>query len=126
MQVWTWACGNTAVIASGNPFKPSTTAMRMSSTPVRSCASNPQLGHHQQPELGALGLLDPQAQDLLAAVGTDTEGEVDRLVADRALVADLHPQGIEEHQGIDYLERPILPLGDLVQDGVGHRADQVG
>lgn len=72
------------------------------------------------------GLLDPQAQDLLAAVGTDTQREVDRLVADRALVTDLHPQRIEEHQGIDRLERSVLPLGDLVQDGVGHRADQVG
>jgi site-specific DNA recombinase len=85
-----------------------------------------QLGHHPQPELRPLGLLDPQPQDLLAAVGANAEGKVDRLVADRALVADLHPQRIEEHQGIDCLERPVLPLGDLVQDGVGHRADQVG
>ena len=33
MQVWTAACGKTAAIASGKPFRPSTTAIRMSSTP---------------------------------------------------------------------------------------------
>src|SRR3712207_2771148 len=33
MQVWTMASGNTAVIASGKPFRPSTTAIRTSSTP---------------------------------------------------------------------------------------------
>ncbi len=33
MQVRTRACGNTAVIASGKPFSPSTTAMTMSSAP---------------------------------------------------------------------------------------------
>ena len=33
MQVCTVASGKTAVIASGKPFRPSTTAIRMSSTP---------------------------------------------------------------------------------------------
>ena len=33
MQVCTIVGGNTAAIASGNPFRPSTTAIRMSSTP---------------------------------------------------------------------------------------------
>ena len=33
MQVCTIVGGNTAVIASGNPFRPSMTAIRMSSTP---------------------------------------------------------------------------------------------
>ncbi|VUX46776.1 conserved hypothetical protein [Candidatus Defluviicoccus seviourii] len=32
-QVCTWACGKTAVIASGKPFRPSTTAISTSSTP---------------------------------------------------------------------------------------------
>ena len=85
-----------------------------------------QLVHDPEPELGTFGLLDPQAQDLLAAVGLDPQRQVDRLVADRALVADLHPERVEEHQGIDRLERPVLPLGDFVQDGVGDGADQVG
>jgi hypothetical protein len=50
---------------------------------------------------------------------------VDRLVADDALVAHLDPQGIEKHQGIDRLERPGLPRGDLLQDGVGDDADEI-
>src|ERR1700730_16853916 len=33
MQVCTIVCGKTALIASGKPFRPSTTAMRMSPTP---------------------------------------------------------------------------------------------
>src|SRR5215218_9304242 len=33
MQVWTMASGKTAVIASGKPFRPSTTAISTSSTP---------------------------------------------------------------------------------------------
>src|SRR5664279_4286670 len=33
MQVCTIVCGNTALIASGKPFRPSTTAMSTSSTP---------------------------------------------------------------------------------------------
>ena len=33
MQVWMIALGKTALIASGNPFRPSTTAMRISSAP---------------------------------------------------------------------------------------------
>src|SRR4029453_3355709 len=82
--------------------------------------------HDPEPELGALGLLDPEAEDLLAAVRADAERDIHRLVADRALVADLHAQGVEEDQRVERLERPVLPLGDLVEDGVGHRADQVG
>ena len=49
-----------------------------------------QLVHDPQPELRPFRLLDPEAEDLLAAVGTDAEGDVDRLVADGALVAHLH------------------------------------
>ena len=85
-----------------------------------------QLVHDPQPELGALGLLDPEAEHLLGAVGADAERDVDGLVAHRALVADLDPQRVEEDQRVERLERPVLPLGDLVEHGVGHRADQVG
>src|SRR5512134_1889234 len=108
MQVWTVASGNTAVIASGKPFRPSTTAISTSSTPVRSCASNLQLGHDPQPELGALVLFQPQTQDVLGTVGADAQGDVDRLVPDQALVADLDPERIEEDQGVDRLQRPGL------------------
>jgi hypothetical protein len=45
--------------------------------------------------------------------------------ASMALVADLDPKRVEEHQRIERLERPVLPFGDLVEHGVGHRADQI-
>jgi hypothetical protein len=82
--------------------------------------------HHPEPELGTLVLLQPEAKDFLAAVGPDAERDVHRLVADQALVPDLHPQRVEEHQRADRLQRPRLPSGNLIQHRVGHRADQVG
>ena len=82
--------------------------------------------HDAQPELGAFGLLDPQAQNILGTVGQDTQRDVDRLVAHGAFIADLDPQGIEEHQRIGRIERPVLPFRDLVQYGVGHGRDQIG
>lgn len=36
-------------------------------------------------------MLDPDAEDLLAAVSQDAERDVDGLVADKALIADLDP-----------------------------------
>jgi hypothetical protein len=84
-----------------------------------------QFVHDAQPELGALGLLDPEAEHLLGAVGAHAERDVDRLAAHRALVAHLDAQGIEEDQGVERLERAVLPFGDFLKDGVGRRADQV-
>jgi hypothetical protein len=82
--------------------------------------------HDPEPELGALGLLDPQPQHLLGPVRADAKGDVHGLVADRALVADLDPEGVQEDQRVDRLERTVLPFGDLVEDRIRHRADQVG
>src|SRR3954453_3833064 len=85
-----------------------------------------ELAHDPQPELGSFGLLDPQAQDLLGAVRPNPERHVHRLVADQGLLADLHPQGVKEDQGIDRLEWAGLPGRDLVQNGIRDGADQVG
>src|SRR4051812_28748975 len=85
-----------------------------------------EFGHDAQPELGPFGLLDPQAQDLLGAIGPNPERDMDRLIADQSLVADLHPQRVKEDQRVDRLERAGLPGRDLVQDGIRDGADQVG
>jgi hypothetical protein len=42
-----------------------------------------------------------------------------------ALVADLDPNGIKENKRIDRIQRTLLPGGDLIEDGIGDRADQV-
>ena len=81
--------------------------------------------HDTQPELGALRLLDPQAQNRLRAVRQDAERDVDGLVPDEALVPDLHPDRIKEDQRITGLQRTALPLRHLFQDGIGDRRDQV-
>ena len=82
--------------------------------------------HHPQPEFGTLILLKPQAEHLFAAIGADTQRNVDRLIADHALVADLDPDRVEENERVDRIERPLLPGGHFVEHRIGHRADQVG
>jgi hypothetical protein len=84
-----------------------------------------QIAENLHPELGAFGLLDPQAQDVARAVRQDRERQVNRVAADRRFVANLHPQRIEEHHGVQALERPALPGGHFSDEAVGHRADQI-
>jgi hypothetical protein len=81
---------------------------------------------HLEPELGPLGLLDPQPEDILLAVRLEGERHVDGFVFDQTLVADFDPPGIEEHHRIDRIERPVLPFPDLVEDRIGDPADEVG
>src|SRR3954469_1225118 len=101
MQIWTVASGKTAVIASGKPFRPSTTAISTSSTPrFLSSVMTRKFGHDAKPELGALGLLDPQPQDLFGAIGPNPERDMDSLVADQSLLADLDPQRVKEDQRV--------------------------
>jgi len=126
MQVWTRAPGNTAVISSGQPSRWSTTAINTSSTPrfSSSFSRGPREAgfagwHHAKPELGAFGLFDPQAQELLAAAGADAERQMDRLVADRALVTDLHLQGVEDdHRRPRHRDAPPCLVRDPSRTGV--------
>lgn len=114
--------GKAAVIASGKPFSPSTTAIRMSYPAVA------QFIHHRQPELCPLVVGDPEAQNLPFPLAGDTKGDVDGLVLDHPAVgiADLHPQGVEDHDRIHPVQCTVLLLADLVQHGIGDTADQIG
>ncbi|MCY1529164.1 hypothetical protein D9M68_642970 [compost metagenome] len=85
-----------------------------------------QVVEHLHPELGTLGALDPQAQDVARAVGQHAQGQVDGLVAHHRILLDLHTQGIEEDHRVHRLQRARLPGGDFGHDGVGHRADELG
>src|SRR3546814_5711269 len=71
-------------------------------------------------------LFEPQAQNLFAAIGADAERDMEGLVADHAFIPDLDPDRVEEDQRINRVKRPLLPGGDLVEDRIGHRADQIG
>ena len=84
--------GKAELIASGKPFRPSTTAIRMSWNEPLAMAV-PELVHHRQPELGAVvgqirpldgfvtppTLSDPEAEHLALAVAGDTERQIDRI-----------------------------------------------
>ncbi len=74
----------------------------------------------------AFRLLDPDAQDLFVAVRQDAKCDVDRLVANEAFVADLDADGIEKDQGIDRIQRAVLPFGHLLENGVDHGRYEVG
>src|SRR5215471_6081134 len=79
-----------------------------------------------EPEFGPLGLLDPQPQNVLIAIRIERERYIDGLVLDQALVADLDPQGIEEHHWVNRVERSVLPVPHLIEDLVRNPADEVG
>src|SRR4051794_16301806 len=88
-------------------------------------AAAAQIVEDGQPELGALGFLPPQAEDLALAVAADPQGEVAGAALDRAVLTDLHEHAVEVDDRIDALERPRAPRDHVVEDGVGAPADRV-
>ena len=120
MQVCTQAWGKTASIASGKPARPSTQAIRTSSTPrwrrsLRTASQNlaPSVSCHQIPERFAV------------AVDADADGQIAGASADRAVLGHLHVQRVEVDDRIDALQRARAPRGDVLQDRVGDAADRV-
>ena len=111
--------GYTVVIALGKPFSP----VDHRDQHILGTAGL-ELVHHPQPELRPLGLLDPQPQHLLVAVAGDPDGQVHRLVAHQALVADLHPQRVEVHDRVDWLQGAVLPRRDVLEHRVGDGRDK--
>src|SRR3974377_2427157 len=99
MQVCTMVCGNTEVIALGKPLSPSTTATRISSTPLSSLTT---LSQNFAPSACS----NPEPEHVLLAVRIERQRHVNGLVLDQTFVADFDPQRIKVHQGIDRLERP--------------------
>src|SRR5262249_17467859 len=114
MQVCTTVCGNTEVIASGKPLRPSTTA-----------SAGFQLIDHLEPEFGAFGLFDPKPKHALLAVGIERERHIHGLVLDQAFVADFDAQSVKKHHRIDPIERSVLPFTDLIKHRIRDPADQV-
>ena len=49
------------------------------------------------PELDALGLLGPKAEDLLGVISQDAERDVDRLIADKTCIVAFGPDGVKEN-----------------------------
>ena len=57
------------------------------------------LVHHPHPELGAFGLLDPDAQNFLGAVRQDAKSDLDRLVPHEAFIPDLYRMASKKTRG---------------------------
>ena len=120
MHVWTVVFGKIASIASGNPLRPSTHAIRMSWTPrvfrsVRTCIQNfaPSVSWNHIPSTSR------------SPSRVTPEREVQRAALHRSALADLQHHAVEEHDRVDVLQRPLGPLAHVVHHPVGHAADQV-
>ncbi len=70
-----------------------------------------QFGHYLEPELCPFGFGGPHAEDFLNTVKGDTDGQIDGLVDDPAIMPHLDPDGIKVHDGIYLVQGPVLPEG---------------
>ena len=84
-----------------------------------------QLGQHLQPELGAFAAVTgPQPEDVAFPAHGDPDDHIDRLVADLP-VADLDHDRVDEDHRIHRIQRPVGPLGHLLDHLVGDLGDRL-
>ena len=69
--------------------------------------------------------LKPQAEHVALTVHADRQRQVARLALDRAAVADLQHQRVEEHDRVDVIQRARLPSTRVVDHRVGHLSDEL-
>ena len=120
MHACTTASSHTVVIASGRALRPSQTAMQTSWTPrffssVSTCSQNlapspPSPAH--------------RPEDVAFPAHGDPDDDIDRLVADLP-VADLDHDRVDEDHRIDRVQRPVAPLGHLLDHLVGDLGDRL-
>ena len=65
---------------------------------------------YSRPELGALIFSNPHAQDIFPAIQIDANGNIYCFLHDLPFTADMVVDGIQKHNGVDGLQRPLLPL----------------
>ena len=117
MQVWTWVCGHR-----GDRLRKPFGHRRRRSDVFDAAVL--QLVHDAQPDFApsVCSIHRPRFPWFRRA---DSKGDVDGFVAHHAFVAHLDPDGVEEHQRIERLQRPVLPFGDLLEDSVRDRTDEI-
>jgi hypothetical protein len=84
-----------------------------------------ELGQDLQPELRALGPLEPDPEHVALPVGVDADRYVARVVSHGLPVADLHDQRVEVDDRVDRVQRPLLPSLGVLEDRVGDLRDQI-
>ena len=87
-------------------------------------AAGLQIGQDLQPELGALGALEPHAEHVAVAVEVDPDRQIAGEVSDRLPVADLDHERVQVEDRVDLLQRPGLPGLGVLQHRGGHAADR--
>src|SRR6476619_6837458 len=119
MQVCTLANGKTVVMASGKPLSPSTTAIRMSSTP-RLRNSFMTFNQNLAPSFCSIQM---PSTSLLPSVAMPSARYTALFLTLPS--SQIFTQRVEIDHRIAALQRPILPLHHRFQHRIGHRADEV-
>ena len=79
-----------------------------------------------EPELGSFRFSQPHAQQFLLPVHVDNQGNVNRFIANGAILAGFHKQAIKVDDGVSRIEWPRLPGLNLLQNAVGNIGNWVG
>ena len=77
-----------------------------------------------RPELGTLVFANPHPQDVFPAIQVDANGDVHGFLHNLSFAADMVVDGIQKHNGVDGLQRSLLPLFSNGQDLVRDPADR--
>src|SRR5664279_3935348 len=104
--------------------------LRAAFQPIDTCNENIfpspslQLVEHAQPKLGSLVGAAPQPQHFFVAFHGDADGHVDGPILHRAFLTHLDHQGIQVHDRVYRIQRPVLPGSHFVQHRIGDVADE--
>jgi len=76
-------------------------------------------------QLGSLGLLNPDSQDILDTLQIYPDGQVGALIYHPSFTSHLDRCGIQIQNRIYLLERPALPFLDIIYDSIGNSRDEI-
>lgn len=85
-----------------------------------------QLFQHAKPALCPFIFGQPHTQQFFPACGVDTQRQENNLVYHAAILTDFNDNTVHINNGIQPLQLPILPLGDLLFYSIGDLRCQCG
>lgn len=83
-----------------------------------------QLIEYTQTVFGRLMLADPHAQHVLVAIQIDPDDHVGSLIHNSAILLHFEMNVVQKDNGVDALQRPILPFLDEGHDFIRHIGDK--
>ena len=75
------------------------------------------------PGMLAFRFVDPQAQDIFVAVFVITQNDIDSLLVDGSFGPHENVNAVYEQERVEWLQRPVLPFMDFIQDAVRDMGD---